>query len=155
MSDFKHEKCISRELEPSRRRSAAAHAVLRHPEPLVSNPRLRHAGKLEKAVEAEGGFCIWLPKFHACCNAIEYVWGNRKKAHRKVCDFKMDTLRKTGYKTMLSVDPSFVQKAFRKARNFMTALRGGADVLSMFKQVANIKKERYVSHRRPAPSQYS
>jgi hypothetical protein len=62
--------------------------------------------KLEAAVNAMGGECIWLSKFHACCNAIEYVWGNRKKAHRKVCDFK----------TMLHVDPTFVQKAFRKAR---------------------------------------
>ena len=35
--------------------------------------------QLEKGIEAAGGFCIWLPKFHACCNAIEYVWGNRKK----------------------------------------------------------------------------
>jgi hypothetical protein len=28
----------------------------------------------------------------------------------------MDTLRKEGFKTMLHVDPTFVQKAFRKAR---------------------------------------
>ena len=70
-----------------------------------------------------GGECIWLSKFHACCNAIEYVWGNRKKAHRKVCDFKMDTLRRTGFKTMLQADPTFVQKAFRKARNFARILR--------------------------------
>ena len=55
---------------------------------------------------------------------------------------------------MLQVDPTFVQKAFRKALNLMTALRGGADVFKMFKQVAKIKKERYVSHRRPAPAQY-
>ena len=112
------------------------------------------AGKLEKAIVAMGGRCIWLPKFHACCNGIEYVWGNRKKANRKTCDFKMETLRRTGFKTMLQVEPTFVHKAFRKGRNFMSALRGGADVLTMFKQVANIKKERYVSHRRPAPAQY-
>lgn len=110
--------------------------------------------KLEKTVEQMGGRCVWLPKFHACCNAIEYVWGNRKKANRKTCDFKMETLRRTGFKTILQVDPTFVQKAFRKGRNFMSALRGGADVLTMFKQVAKIKKERYVSHRRPAPAQY-
>ena len=28
--------------------------------------------------------------------------------------------------------------------------RGGADVFNMFKKVASIKKERYISHRRPA-----
>lgn len=36
----------------------------------------------------------------------------------------------------------------------MTALRGGSDVFDMFRDVAAIKKERYVSHRRPAPSAY-
>jgi hypothetical protein len=41
-----------------------------------------------------------------------------------------------------------------QARNFMSSLRGGANVFSMFKDVAKIKKERYVSHRRPAPAQY-
>ena len=40
--------------------------------------------KLQKVVESMGGECSWLSKFHACCNGIEYVWGNRKKAHRKV-----------------------------------------------------------------------
>ena len=40
--------------------------------------------KLEKVVNEGGGECIWLSKFHACCNGIEYVWGNRKKAHHKV-----------------------------------------------------------------------
>ena len=55
---------------------------------------------------------------------------------------------------MLQVDETFVQKAFRKARNFMSALRDGADALTMYKEVASIKKERYVSHRRPAPSQF-
>lgn len=55
---------------------------------------------------------------------------------------------------MLQVESTFVQKAFRKGRNFMSALREGADVFNMFKQVAKIKKERYVSHRRPAPAQY-
>lgn len=110
--------------------------------------------KLVHAVEEMGGQVILLPKYHACCNAIEYVWGNRKKAFRKTCDMKMDTLRVTGYLTMARVDPTFVQKAFRKARNFMTALRDGGDVFDMFKKVACIKKDRYVSHRRPAPSQY-
>ena len=66
----------------------------------------------------------------------------------------MTTLRTTGFRTMIAVDPTFVQKAFRKARNFMTALRGGSDAFEMFKEVASIKKERYVSHRRPAPSAY-
>ena len=110
--------------------------------------------KLQKAVEAMGGEVIWLSKYHACCNAIEYVWGNRKKAHRITCDFKMDTLRRSGFLCMLDASPTFVQKAFRKARNFMTALRGGSDAFEMFKEVASIKKERYVSHRRPAPSAY-
>jgi hypothetical protein len=101
-----------------------------------------------------GGSCIWLSKFHATCNAIEYVWGNRKKEFRKTCDFSMKTLRTSGFKVMMQVDPTFVQKAFRKARDFMNALRGGSDVFSMFKDVAKIKKERYVSHRRPAPAQF-
>ena len=52
----------------------------------------------------------------------------------QVCDFSMDTLRRTGFKTMLQVDSTFLQKAFRKARNHMSALRGGADVFSVFKE---------------------
>ena len=110
--------------------------------------------KLHNAIENLGGEVIWLSKYHACCNAIEYVWGNRKKAHRRTCDFKMETLRRSGFRCMLEVDPTFVHKSFRKARNFMTALRGGSDVFEMFRDVAAIKKERYVSHRRPAPSAY-
>ena len=110
--------------------------------------------KLHNAIENLGGEVIWLSKYHACCNAIEYVWGNRKKAHRITCDFKMETLCRSGFRCMLSVDPTFTQKSFRKARNFMTALRGGSDVFEMFRDVAAIKKERYVSHRRPAPSAY-
>ena len=66
----------------------------------------------------------------------------------------MKTLRTSGFLCMMEVDPTFVQKAFRKARNFMRALREGADAFSMFKEVNKIKKERYVSHRRPAPAQY-
>ena len=37
---------------------------------------------LEKAVIETGGKVIWLPKYHACCNGIEYVWGNGKKRRR-------------------------------------------------------------------------
>ena len=112
--------------------------------------------KLQTAVEEMGGEIIWLPKYHACCNPIEYVWGNRKKAHRITCDFKMETLRRSGFRCMLDVDPTFTQKACRKARNFSTALRGGSNVMEMFKDVAVLKKERYVyaSHRRPKPSEY-
>ena len=126
--------------------------------------------------------CTWLPKFHAPCNAIEYIWGNGKKRNRKArrpppgcpsisppwlrwgahaypcarqeCDFTMATLRKSAFRCMMSTDPMFVRKSFRKARNFQGALRGGSDAFTMYKSVAKIKKERYVSHRRPAPSQF-
>ena len=49
-----------------------------------------------------------------------------------------------------------MHKAFRKGRNFASVLRGGADSLTMFKEVTKIKKERkvYASHLRPAPSEY-
>ena len=69
--------------------------------------------------------------------------------------FKMATLRTSGFQCMLAVDPTFTQKAFRKGRTFMAALRAGADAFTQFKEVANIKKERYVSHRRAPPSQYN
>ena len=40
-----------------------------------------------------GSLCTWLPKFHAPCNCIEYIWGNGKKRCRKECDYTMKTLR--------------------------------------------------------------
>jgi len=110
--------------------------------------------KLQQAIEDLGSMCTWLPKFHAPCNAIEYIWGNGKKRNRKECDFTMATLRKSAFRCMMSTDPMFVRKSFRKARNFQGALRGGSDAFTMYKSVAKIKKERYVSHRRPAPSQF-
>lgn len=55
---------------------------------------------------------------------------------------------------MWTSDREFVRKSFRKARNFQSVLRGGADGFTMNKHVTSIKKERYVSHRRPAPSEY-
>ena len=66
----------------------------------------------------------------------------------------MATLKKVGYVTLITTDPGFVRKAFRKARMYQRALRGGADAFDMHKRVAVVKKERYASHRRPAPSQY-
>ena len=73
----------------------------------------------------------------------------------QTCDFKMSTLRTSGHRVMLAVEAELVRKQFRKARTFQVALRGGADVFSMYKQVASIKKKRYASHRRPAPSAYN
>ena len=109
---------------------------------------------LENAIVELGGLCTWLPKFHAPCNAIEYVWGNGKKRNRKDCDFTMATLRTSAFRAMMLTEPATVRKYFRKARAYQQALRAGADAFSMHKDVAKIKKERYVSHRRPAPSQF-
>jgi hypothetical protein len=111
---------------------------------------------LEQALaEQDGsGRCIWLPKYHAPCNAIEYVWGNAKKRNRKVCDYTMATLRTSAFRTTMTTERETVRKYFRKARAYQHALGAGADAFSMHKEVAKIKKERYTSHRRPAPSQY-
>ena len=61
---------------------------------------------------------------------------------------------RSGYRVIWVSDPGFVRKSFRKARNFQSVLRGGADGFTMNMHVKSIKKERYVSHRRPAPSEY-
>ena len=100
------------------------------------------------------GSCTWLPKFHAPCNAIEYVWGNGKARNRETCDFKMSTLRRSAYRAMFSTEPETVRKYFRKARNYQGALREGADAFGVSKRVAGMKKDRYTSHRRPAASQF-
>jgi|EP00966_Prymnesium_polylepis_P093681 hypothetical protein len=54
---------------------------------------------------------------------------------------------------MFLTEAEFVRKCFRKARNYQNALRHGATAFTMNKAVTSIKKERYVSHRRPAPSE--
>ena len=100
------------------------------------------------------GTVTWLPKFHAPCNAIEYVWGNGKKRNRKACDFSMATLRTSAFRAMMTTECATVRKYFRKARTYQHALGAGADAFNMHREVAKIKKERYVSHRRPAPSNY-
>jgi len=109
---------------------------------------------LEKAITNAGGLCIWLPKFHAPCNAIEYVWGNGKRRYREECDFTMATLRTSAFRAMMTTERATVRKYFRKSRAYQNALREGADTFSMHQQVAKVKKERYVSHRRPAPSHF-
>jgi hypothetical protein len=94
MSDFKKEKCLLQKVSmpvhspPSLVRNIA---VILAPQRCVSSS-CDHV--LWQVVEDElGGLCTWLPKFHAPCNGIEYVWGNGKKRNRKMCDFTMKTLR--------------------------------------------------------------
>ena len=66
----------------------------------------------------------------------------------------MKTLRTAAFKTMFSTKSTFVMKSFRKVRCFQDALPNGADAFSMYKEVAKGKKDRYVSHRRPAPLEF-
>jgi hypothetical protein len=106
--------------------------------------------------------------------SLEYVWGNGKKRNRKLCDFKMKTLRVTAFRCFQTTEPALVRKYFRKARNYQTVLREGADAFSIHKDVKELKKKRLVwgkaaaesqkpgskggahaSHRRPAPSEYN
>jgi hypothetical protein len=61
----------------------------------------------------------------------------------------------SAYKCMFLTEPEFFRKCFRKARNYQNALRHGATAFTMNKAVTSIKKERYVSHRRPAPSEFA
>jgi|TARA_B100001094_G_scaffold324442_1_gene377052 hypothetical protein len=134
----------------------------------------KEKSSLERAINEMGGEVSWLPKYHAPCNGIEYVWGNGKKRNRKLCDFKMKTLRVTAFRCFQTTEPALVRKYFRKARNYQTVLREGADAFSIHKDVKELKKKRLVwgkaaaesqkpgskggahaSHRRPAPSEYN
>ena len=67
-----------------------------HPHMFSFETRTRHVRiYMCQVVEEElGSMCTFLPKFHAPCNAIEFVWGNGKKRNRQVCDFQMATLRR-------------------------------------------------------------
>ena len=115
--------------------------------------------KLEQALSgARGQMCIWLPKYHAPCNSIEYVWGNFKKRNRKTCDFTMPNLRLHGMSGILDTELALIRTFFRKSRDFQNALMlPDTTAINMASVAAKFKAGRmkYKSHVRPAPSEYN
>ena len=110
---------------------------------------------VEKAIGEMGGTCIFLPKFHAPCNAIEYIWGNWKFRARDIFDGSTALWRKTSWKELMATKLDFVRKSFRKARDFFRALDDGENAITMKQWVRNFKSKRhYTSHIRPPPSEY-
>ena len=66
----------------------------------------------------------------------------------------MATLRRMAFRSMFTTEREVVRKYCRKARDYQAVLRAGADAFGMVKRVAGMKKDRYTSHRRPAPSEF-
>lgn len=102
---------------------------------------------LEEMIEGRGHVCIFSPKFHCECSAIELLWGRGKFELRSRCDYSLESLRQNSVQAFLDVPLLTIRKFFRKARNYMAAYREGVNALA-----AESKVKKYKSHRRPAPS---
>ena len=104
---------------------------------------------LEEEIEGRGHQCIFSPKYHCECSAIELLWGRGKYDLRSKCDSSLDGLRNHSREAFLGVSLNTIRKFFRKARNYMQAYREGMNALGAERQL-----KVYKSHRRPAPSDF-
>jgi transposase len=98
----------------------------------------------------------FLPKYHCCCNAIEYVWGNGKKRFRITCKYTLKHLREHGLRTLFGIDPQTSTQFCRMGRCYERQLAAGANGSNITERIRAMKKDRlFKSHIRPAPSMYN
>ncbi|CAN0081349.1 unnamed protein product, partial [Pylaiella littoralis] len=98
--------------------------------------------RVEEIFEAAGHRCIFLPKYHPECNAIERVWGHSKAIERRVCDYSVKSLLKRLPATLSSMSLSLIRKWARISWLYVEAYATGLDSNMQYRDL-----KKWTSHR--------